>query len=56
MESSTRLESLKEFLNSCSGADWHKINLHVHASGQDPGMIVDAAIKAGIPFQFESPQ
>jgi len=54
MESSTRLESLKEFLNSCPGADWHKVNLHVHGSGQDPDMIVDAAIKAGIPFHLES--
>ncbi|MBE9571187.1 MAG: AAA family ATPase, partial [Proteobacteria bacterium] len=27
---------------------WHKVNLHVHASGQNPEMIVDAAIRAGI--------
>ncbi len=48
MEPATRLESLKEFLSACPGTDWHKVNLHVHASGQDPDMIVDEAIKAGI--------
>ena len=43
-----RLESLKEFMRSEQGASWYKVNLHVHASGQDPEMIVDYAIKSGI--------
>ncbi|MBW2063356.1 MAG: AAA family ATPase [Deltaproteobacteria bacterium] len=44
----TRLEYLKRFSATCQGAEWHKVNLHVHASGQDPDKIVDAAIKADI--------
>ena len=43
-----RLECLKEFMNTDRGATWHKVNLHVHAAGQDPEMIVDTAIHAGI--------
>ena len=43
-----RLECLKEFMNTDRGATWHKVNLHVHAAGQDPEMIVDTAINAGI--------
>lgn len=43
-----RLQDLKEFLNNANGTSWHKVNLHVHASGQDPAKIVDEAIKADI--------
>ena len=43
-----RLEYLKEFSGTCQGAYWHRVNLHVHASGQDPDEIVDAALRAGI--------
>jgi len=43
-----RLQHLKEFLSNSYGSIWHKVNLHVHASGQDPEKIVDEAIKAGI--------
>lgn len=43
-----RLEYLKKFSGTCQGADWHRVNLHVHASGQDPDEIVDSALRAGI--------
>jgi len=43
-----RLQHLKEFINNTYGSIWHKVNLHVHASGQDPEKIVDEAIKTGI--------
>ena len=43
-----RLQQLKEFRNTTCGSIWHKVNLHVHASGQDPVKIVDETIKAGI--------
>jgi len=46
--SKSRLDILKGFMNAKQGSKWHKVNLHVHASGQDPEMIVDAAIRAGI--------
>ncbi|MBC8418189.1 MAG: AAA family ATPase, partial [Desulfobacterales bacterium] len=44
----SRLDKLKGFLEASPGTTWHKVNLHVHASGQDPEMIVDAAIRAGL--------
>lgn len=44
----SRLDTLKGFQESLPGSNWHKVNLHVHASGQDPGMIVDAAIRTGL--------
>jgi hypothetical protein len=44
----SKLQNLKEFLETPPGATWHKVNLHVHAAGQDPDKIVDAAIKANI--------
>lgn len=44
----SRLEHLKDFLNTCQGSIWHKVNLHVHASGQDPDEVVGAAIRMGI--------
>jgi hypothetical protein len=44
----SRLETLKGFLEASPGAAWHRTNLHVHASGQDPKMIVDEAIRAGL--------
>lgn len=43
-----RVEYLKKFAGTCHGADWYRVNLHVHASGQNPEEIVDAAISAGI--------
>jgi len=43
-----RLEYLRKFSGTCQGADWHRVNLHVHASGQDPDEIVDSALRAGI--------
>jgi len=42
----SRLDKLKGFLESPLGTNWHRVNLHVHASGEDPEMIVDAAIRA----------
>jgi hypothetical protein len=44
----SRLDTLKGFQESLPGTNWHKVNLHVHASGQDPEMIVDAAIRADL--------
>jgi predicted metal-dependent phosphoesterase TrpH len=44
----SKLKNLKSFLNTSPGSNWHKVNLHVHASGQNPDEIVDAGIKAGI--------
>ena len=44
----SKLQNLKEFLRTPPGATWYKVNLHVHAAGQDPDKIVDAAIKANI--------
>ena len=43
-----KLLNLKEFLQNEYGSTWHKVNLHVHALGQDPEKLVDQAIKAGI--------
>ena len=43
-----RLQHLKEFASTIHGSIWHKVNLHVHASGQNPDEILDAAIEAGI--------
>ena len=43
-----RLQHIKNFRNSVYGSHWHKVNLHVHASGQDPEKIVEEAIKVGI--------
>lgn len=44
---SSRLDQLKIFLEP-PGAKWHRVNLHVHAIGQEPQMIIDAAIRAGL--------
>ena len=44
----SRLDTLKDFMESPPGTNWYRVNLHVHASGQDPEMIVDAAIRAGL--------
>jgi hypothetical protein len=44
----SRLDTLKGFLRVSPGTVWHRVNLHMHASGQDPEMIVDAAIRAGL--------
>ena len=44
----SKLKNLKSFLNTSPGSNWHKVNPHVHASGQNPDEIVDAAIRAGI--------
>jgi len=46
--SKSRLDILKEFFDACKGSSWHRVNLHLHASGQDPEMIVGAAIRVGI--------
>ena len=43
--SQSRLDNLKHFAGTSHGSRWHKVNLHVHASGQNPDEIVDAAIK-----------
>lgn len=43
-----RLSNLRWFLDNPQGAQWHKVNLHVHARGQKPEEIVDSAIQAGI--------
>jgi DNA repair ATPase RecN len=44
----SKIAHLKQFLSNPQGSKWRKINLHVHASGQNPDEIVEAAIKAGI--------
>jgi predicted metal-dependent phosphoesterase TrpH len=44
----TRLDILNNLLEDSSGTTWHKVNLHTHASGQDPEKVVDAAIGAGL--------
>uniref|UniRef100_UPI0040253184 AAA family ATPase n=1 Tax=Candidatus Wunengus californicus TaxID=3367619 RepID=UPI0040253184 len=43
-----RLVDLRHFLNNKHGAQWYKVNLHVHAKGQNPDEIVEKAIEARI--------
>lgn len=43
-----RLVDLRHFLNNKHGAQWYKVNLHVHANGQNPDEIVEKAIEAKI--------
>ncbi len=43
-----RLIDLRYFLDNKVGAQWYKVNLHVHAKGQNPDEIVEKAIEAGI--------
>ena len=59
-----RLVDLRYFLDNKHGAQWYKVNLHVHGKGQSPDEIVNKAIEAGISliaitdhntFQFVKP-
>ncbi len=59
-----RLVDLRYFLDNKHGAQWHKVNLHIHGKGQNPDEIVKKAFEAGISliavtdhntFQFVKP-
>jgi DNA repair ATPase RecN len=41
-----KLQNLKELASTFYGSRWYKANLHVHALGQNPDEIIDAAMEA----------
>ncbi len=42
--STSNLSKLKSVINRTFGTSWHRVNLHVHAKGNDPDEIVSKAI------------